>query len=286
MAIRSWLLALFLSLSPIMAETLRFAPLPMEKAETVISQYLPMLDYLETQTGFSFEIVYSPDYQALLQSFKQGEIDIAYLGPLPLVQLHLQAAHATPFVRFLNANQQGAYTCALISRENSIQQIDQIRPSHTVALTQPLSTCGYLMTATLLKRQNLSLADMQYEYTGSHANSALSVIIGQHDIGGLKTSIARQYLFHGLKILAETRPIPGFALVANTDSVTPATMTTITQSLLALHPKNSEQDANTIRRWGQHLQYGVEPATIEDYDAVMEALKHTKIPTGNTGYVD
>lgn len=68
-----------------LAETIRFAPLPMEKRETVLSRFRPLTEYLSHKLQVKIDYVYALDYAKLLDIFRRSEIDIAYLGPLPYV---------------------------------------------------------------------------------------------------------------------------------------------------------------------------------------------------------
>ena len=79
-----------------------------------------------------------------------------------------------------------------------------------IALTQPLSTCGYLSVSGLLRERKSSLEKNRYRYLNKHDAVALAIIRGEYDLGGLKTAIGKRYTHLGLKILAETPPFPGF----------------------------------------------------------------------------
>lgn len=162
------------------SSTIRFAPLPMQKAETVIRQTTPFLEHLQKETDFNFTISYSPNYDTLIQKFINGEIDIAYLGPLPYVNLHRQFPDAKPLVRFLSPEGEPDYTCCIITRSHSGITANSLFKARSAALTQHSSTCGYLITEKILRKHNLSLSkDLSYTYTGSHSNSVLSVIFGR-----------------------------------------------------------------------------------------------------------
>lgn len=257
------------------SDTIRFAPLPMQKAETVIQQYTPFLKHLEEETGTAFEISYSPNYDTLIEKFVRGEIDMAYLGPLPYVKLHRQFPYAKPLVRFLNSDGEADYTCCLIARSDSGISPLYLSQAKRVALTQPSSTCGYLITEKILRKHDLSLSNtMFYSYTGSHSNSALSVILGNADIGGLKTSIAKRYLFHGITILEESDPIPGFALIYNSKTMDSHQADLIRDSLLSKQSQTEE----SVKQWGKQLQYGVVPASHSDYAYIIKALITIMIP--------
>lgn len=253
----------------------------MQKAEMVIEQCTPLLRYLEKALGIKTEIVYTPDYDEMILRFVQGEIDIAYLGPLPYVKLHNRFPDAQPLVRFLDKDGQESYTCSLVARktnrEDNVSTI--LKQAKHISLTQPSSTCGYLMTEKMLKRHGLSLQkDKLYNYTGSHTNSILSVILGDTDVGGVKTSIAEKYLFHGLKIIETSETIPGFALVYNRQTLSKEMANKLKLALLKLHPLESPEDAAITSSWGEQMKYGTKELTHADYESVIKASDTITIP--------
>ena len=105
-------------------------------------------------------------------------------------------------------------------------------------------------------------------------------IRGQFDLGGLKTAIARKYAHLGLAILAETRPLPSFALVGNAGTLNAVDMDRIRDALARLDP--SGKDREKLQGWGDNIRYGAVPARDEDYAPVRDLLGGQSIPeTGN-----
>ena len=99
--------------------TIRFAPLPMENRESIVLQFRPMVEFLQKKLGVTIEMNFSDDYGQILEKFMTGSIDLAYLGPLPYVELRAKYPQAEPLVHFNEANGQPAYTCALVTLADS-----------------------------------------------------------------------------------------------------------------------------------------------------------------------
>lgn len=272
-----WLLVLtswWLTGTCLAGKTVRFAPLPMENRETVVKQFRPMTDYLQQCLGISIEYVYADSYADILEKFRNGEIDLAYQGPLPYVELRASHPLAEPLVHFKEASGQAAYTCALAGFADSVFSLNGLADK-TVALTQPLSTCGYLSANGLLRRHGSGLENNRYRYLGKHDAVALAVVQGEFAVGGLKTAIARKYAHLGLTILDQTAPLPSFALVANKATLKPALLDRIRQALLAIDPV---RDRAMLAGWGDNIRYGALPADNANYDVVRELLGDVKIP--------
>ncbi|MFA6021954.1 MAG: PhnD/SsuA/transferrin family substrate-binding protein [Rhodospirillales bacterium] len=251
-------------------ETLTFAPLPMETPETVVKQVKPMLTYLQKDLGVSIKIDYSSDYAEILAKFESGALDLAYLGPLPYLTLRDRVAAATPLVHFKEASGSATYTCAIVAPADAKPDLARLK-GRKVALTQPLSTCGYLSTDGLLRQAGSSLEDNQYRYLDKHDEVALAVTRGEFDLGGLKTAIGKKYAHMGLVVVAESGPLPGFALVANAKTVSKERMAQLRDALVAV-------DAETAKGWGDNIRRGSVAAFDGDYDGLRRLRRKAIIP--------
>lgn len=261
--------------TPVHAQTIRFAPLPMENRETVIKQFRPMTAYLEQRLGVSIEYVYSDNYSDIIQKFQQSQVDVAYLGPLPYVELRAAFFQAAPLVRFKETSGKTTYTCALATFADDRFDFKDAE-NRKIALTQPLSTCGYLSVSGLMRDFGNSLEKNQYRYIGKHDAVALSVIRGEFDAGGLKTAIARKYAHMGLQVVAETPPLPAFALVGNTRTLSSQLISLIRRELISLDPVG--KDKTLLSAWGDNIRFGTVMASDDDYRVVRDLQGGATIP--------
>ena len=260
------------------AETIRFAPLPMESRETVVKQYRPMVLYLEKQLNVDIEFIFFENYADIIQAFIDGQIDLAYLGPLPYVELRAKYSKAEPLVHFNEASGKPMYTCAIVTLADSLLQLRGLK-NNRFALTQPLSTCGYLSVNGLLQEQGSRLEDNRYTYLDKHDAVALAVVRGEYDAGGLKTAIGKKYSHLGLKIVAETAPMPSFGLVGNGATMPAATMQALRTALTKLDP--AAADKEMLASWGGNIRYGAVAASDKDYDPVRKFKGNAGIPTAS-----
>lgn len=272
----AFLLVLFLAFAgqrPVLAQTLYFAPLPMEQPEEVIKQFKPMLDYLEKRLGAKIEIRYSSSYAEILERFRTGQLDLAYLGPLPYVSLRDNYPQAEPLVHFLEKNGQATYSCALIGAGAKLAK--PLR-GKTFALTQPLSTCGFLAVDGMLRERGEKLENQRFRYLDKHDEVALAVASGDFEFGGVKTAIAQRYAHLGVSVLAETPPLPAFALIANSRRMSAQRIEELRQVLTGLDAKGRDQAM--LATWGAQLRHGAIAARDADYDVVRRLRQQASIP--------
>lgn len=262
----------------IASEKIRFAPLPMESLESMTQEYLPFMDFLEKNVNTPFELVYKTSYQDLISSFINGKIDLAYLGPLPYVLLKEKLPDTTPLVQFLDSEGKSNYTCSVIEFAGDPVDMSS-KKVKKVALTQPLSTCGYLSTESILNQNQYSLEQpyFDYQFIGNHIQVAEQVVLGNYQLGGLKTDIGKKYHYLGIRIVSETNPMPGFLMVANAKTLTTKQIADIKSLILSIQPHNNPDHFEQTKPWGAKIKYGAIPANDNDYNSVRERWKHTKI---------
>jgi len=257
---------------------IRFAPLPMENRESIVLQFRPMIDFLQKKLGLPIEFVFCEDYGQILDKFTAGAIDLAYLGPLPYVALRAQDPQAEPLLHFKEANGQPRYTCAVIALADAHLNLRALA-DRRIALTQPLSTCGYLAVEGLLRQQGGSLAQNSYRYLDKHDAVALAVVRGEFDAGGAKTAIVKKYAHLGLSVVAETPPFPGFGLIANRATLPEHAIKATQDALTRLDPAGADREL--LADWGEFVRYGSIVASDHDYDAVRAFKGNLEIPLRN-----
>ena len=257
---------------------IRFAPLPMENREAMVLQFRPMATFLEQRLGRPVVFDFSDSYAKILEKFLANTIDLAYLGPLPYVELRAKDDQAEPLVLFREESGQPMYTCAIVTLADQPLSLTALT-NRRIALTQPLSTCGYLAVNGLLQEHGSNLEANRYRYLDKHDAVALAVIRGEFNAGGLKTSIAKRYSHLGLQVIAETPSFPGFGLVGNRQTLAEPTLQAIRTALTGLDPAGVDQ--TLLAQWGASIRYGAVAATDADYQALRRYRGTLAIPTSN-----
>ena len=233
-----------------------FTPLPMKKAKKNIEDFLPLAEYLQEHLNIKIVFNYKSDYADILNGFKNQSIDMAFLGPLPYAILKSEYPYIKPIVSVKQKDGSVHYRCVLSKFAEDI--IDKTKPLK-VALTQPLSTCGYFMSKKLLKdKLNLDLKNQKYKYTMSHTNAVTGVLKGEFDLAGSTENIANKYKTLGMQIIAKSKPLPGFSIVVNTKTLSHEEINSLKNSLLGI----SQDD---FKLWGGKIRYGLSEADEPSY---------------------
>lgn len=246
---------------------LRAAALPLQSREATVREFSRLFRAVGEAVGRPVEFVYHDRYEAVLDDLLADRLDVAYLGPLPYVELmRRDPAAASPLVRFREADGSSTYRCALVSFPDNAVRWPGVA-GHRLAMPQALSTCGPHSAGTLLARLGgPGLDAMKTHYAGQHEIVAQQVVAGQAELGTLKESVATAYRVLGLRILATTNPLPGFVLVVR-NAALPVEQRSLLRERLMAWPTQAQ------RQWGKSIRWGLEPASDADYDTVRVLLK-------------
>lgn len=248
-----------------------FAPLPTQSKESVVEMFTPLVRYLEKALHVSIEYRFSSSYAQMLESMEAGAIDIAYLGPLPYLEIHAKRASFTPIVFFNEASKKPFYTCTIVAWDAS-KRLSEITPNDRFALTDPLSTCGYFSVERLLGGVGKSLAHQPFTYIGKHDLVALEVIKGHFEFGGIKNDMAHNYAHLGLEIVAQTEPVPAFALVVDRKRLSSERIQALEKALL-------EAEEQEYALWHKSMKYGLTRADDSAYEAIRRMQQESHVAT-------
>jgi phosphonate transport system substrate-binding protein len=245
------------------SEPLRIASLPMESRELTLAAFEPVAHYLEKQLQQSVELVFLESNQEVVEALDTGHLDIAMLGPLPFITLSAKNSQIHPLVFFRESSGKARYRCKLVAFAGDKIDITQLR-NQRVALTQPLSTCGYLGTNAILRTEaGHDLEQTDYTYYNTHEAAALAVIAGRADVAGIKDAFAFNYASLGLEVLAASDWVPAVGLFVNADQLSDEQIVKIREILLTAPERE-------YVNWGHFMRYGMQEASYTDF----ESLKH------------
>jgi len=260
------------------SHVIKFSPLPMDKSAKTFLQYKELLEYLEKETGYTYEFVYSFSYKELIDNFKKGKIDIVELGPLPFVKLKKDFEDAEPILTFKAKDGNAFYTCDLITTNKNILEFSDIKKqAKDIILTRKLSTCGYLMTEFIFNTYEESLKNIEYTYVGTHSKVLLELLLTPNSVGTVKSTILNKYQHFNFTKIAQSPPIPGFAFIANEKTVSNKKIQKIQNALLKLDPLHNKQDKELVINWSTNTKYGAVKTKADTYKFVIDAANSIQI---------
>jgi phosphonate transport system substrate-binding protein len=209
--------------------------------------YAPFLQYLSEETGRTFKIHFTSEYETTQDNFGCGITQFAALGALSHIKAH-DGCGAICLVRGLNAQGRCEYRAAIVTRPDSdIKELEDIR-GRTFCFGSFHSTQGHLIPRKMLEDANITPSDLgQYEYAGSHMDCAMAVIAGECDAGGLQDTMASALADAGkLTIVSFSDYYPSSGISANKD-IDPVLLEAVKKALLDFDPKGKH--AGNLTDW-------------------------------------
>lgn len=238
------LLSLAVNVVPIHADPLRLSvmlvPSDGGTEDGTREDWQPLFDALSFHTGYRFDIRVGQSYSAVVEAIAAGRIDIAYMGTVA----YLNARERGPVEVLAIGEMDGGafYYSGLFARtDGPVLQLMDI-PGHTLALTDPSSSSGFIYPLNALLSAGIDpLSDLGHlMLTGSHTNSLGALMQGHVDVAAAPFESYIRSVRQGtvdprkVRILARSDPIPNPPLVIS-QAVAPEVRERLRRTLHELH---------------------------------------------------
>jgi phosphonate transport system substrate-binding protein len=167
---------------------LRFSAIPDQNSTELAEKFAPLARHLSEVLDVRVEYVPSRDYQATVEMFRNGDIDLAWFGGLTGVQ----ARHLVPGARAIAQGDSDPryYSYFIANRSTRLQPSDTFPEnlgSYRFIFGSESSTSGRLMPEHFIRqatgRSPADLFDHPVGYSGSHDKTAELVASGQFEVG-------------------------------------------------------------------------------------------------------
>lgn len=255
---------------------LRVGVLPDNEPELLRKRYKPLVRYLEEAVGIPCELIVPESYEAMLESFRAGDIDLAYFGGYTFVAAH-ELAGAVPLVQRHQDRRFVSYF--LISPDHASRTLEETGGMR-FAFGSRLSTSGHLMPRHFMLEMGIEPEHFYREvlYADSHDATVYAVRDGKADVGVANSMIVQEMRNDGrlnegdVRILSESPPYADYvwAMQPGTpDHVRNAVL----DAFLALCAEDEEQQI-VLSAVGAESFF---PATVEDYDDVAAIMLELKM---------
>lgn len=173
---------------------LRFTAIPDQNSTELEEKFAPFADHLEAELGVPVEYVPARDYQAAVEMFKNGDVQLAWFGGLTGVQ-------ARAAVEGARAIAQGEadpeyYSYFIAHRDTGLERSDEF-PEEIADLSftfgSESSTSGRLMPEHFIRRETGEApGDFFSEpvgFSGSHDKTVALVESGQYEAGAVNYKV-------------------------------------------------------------------------------------------------
>jgi phosphonate transport system substrate-binding protein len=246
--------------------TYTFAVIPFYTPEKIWTLYSPFIDYLNKNTGVSWELQLYHSHDDLIADLCSGKISAALLGPAPLGRANNKCG-ATPLLAALGKDGKPSYHSVIMTNSPTVSSLKNLKGKKFGFFKG--STAAHILPAKMLKDAGLGMADIQPVFFESQDRIISALLSGEIAAAGVKETLARKFSGEGLKIIAVSPPLPNFSLCA-TPTLAAAVKQSLTSSLIRLKPLTNSKDAETVKSWDDEIKHGF---TLPDKEFLPSVMK-------------
>lgn len=255
-------------------EVIFFGVIPRDNPRIAYEKYQPIIDYLSESTPYEFELSVKKTYDDIVHALGNGEIDLAFLGPLTYLIAHKEYG-AVSMLRSITDKKESHYRSVIITKnDHSVKSLADIR-GKKFAFASMESTAGNLIPRLVLAEEGIHLKELKsYRNFNSHDSVIKWVLKGTYDAGAVRESVAEKYMPLGLKVLSTSGPIPTGPVVVGPK--TPYTVAeTVKHNLLNLN--KTEYGREVLKKADPEIKGGFIEASDFDYEHIRQLIN--KVPT-------
>lgn len=188
---------------------------PFKPATQLTEAFTPLANYLADKMGEPVSLRIAPDYEGHIDAAGRGELDIAYMGPVPYVKLVQKYGPQLLLVRQAIGGNPVFHAKIFVRADSPIRAPAELRGKR-FAFGDPHSTMSHLVPRYMLWQAGVSVNQLaSYKFVGDHVNVALGVLAGDYDAGAVKEDVYFSYESRGLRAIATSDPVSDHLFVAS-----------------------------------------------------------------------
>lgn len=262
------------TVAPVEEEPVYLGVLPRDNPRISYEKYQPLIDYLTDNTTYNFELLLKLTYDETVDALGNGDIDIAFLGPLTYLNAHAKYG-AVSILKSITDKGDSHYRSVVIVKENSpANKLSELKGKE-FAFASFESTSGNLIPRLLLAENGIHLKELKsYHNFRYHGSVVKWVLRGLYDAGAVRESVAEKYLPLGLRIMTISKPIPTGPVVVGPK--TPYAVVEAVKTAL-LNMNKTKEGKKILKKVDPELRGGFIEATDVDYENIRKMVN--KVPT-------
>ena len=259
-------------------ETFYIGGIPDQDASILQARFELLAEYLSDETDLDVQYVPSVDYSAVVTSFKQGDLHMAWYGGLTGIQARLAVPDSNALVQ--RPADQEFRAVFIAQKELGITSLADIK-GLTFTFGSESSTSGHLMPRYFLTQAGIDPeADLSaVNYSGSHDKTWKLVETGAFQTGALNRLVWESRVEAGevdldkVQVIEYSEPYYNYHWVVRGDVDTTfggGTIDEITEALLALNASNGGRDQEIMEAFQSQ---NFIPTRNENYDGLEEIAR-------------
>ncbi|HEY9080095.1 phosphate/phosphite/phosphonate ABC transporter substrate-binding protein [Magnetovibrio sp.] len=241
--------------------------IPHMAATDMAHRFKPLSDYLSQKIGRSVELKLYKHFEGLMGDIGEGKVDIAFLGPVPYIQITKRYGPVPILARTEISGLTGFHGVIFVRNDSPARTISDLRGAHFASVSR-FSTMDLLAQAMMID-VGVPISELPPQQSlGSHQNVALGVLVGDFDAGCVKQDVFDRYADRGLRKLADTSTVPEHIFATN-NHMPQQLVQALRQAFLDM---NDSAEGRSVMRQVNTEMTAMRPASDPDYDELRRLL--------------
>ena len=198
---------------PSKKDTLFFGVVSRYSPNLIYRRYQPIMDYLNNETPWHFEIKLSNSYSETIEQIVSDQVSFAFVGSYIYVNLR-DKYPIEPILKPLNQNRKAFTHSVIITNKNSKLNSPSDLKNAKIALPSKHSFSGYWFLNYQIPQLKLDHEEIDSLHFFDFQHTVVYQILkGNFDTGAVKEVVAQEFLGNELKIIGQSPPFPGAPII-------------------------------------------------------------------------
>ncbi|MDH5257702.1 MAG: PhnD/SsuA/transferrin family substrate-binding protein [Gammaproteobacteria bacterium] len=213
-------------------EPLRFGSVAMDIPAVMHKRLKPLTRYLSDELGQPVELILSPDMKSAIDAVANGNVDFAYLTPVAYLKSRRKSK--TQLVAKTVTNGKASFKLMVVTASNNqITSISDLKGKRFA-----FGDRAALLQRAIVVGAGLPMSSLgKISFLGHYDNIVRGVLVGDHDAGILKDTMAYQWENKGVRIVHSSPDLPPYNITASS-KVSPDLLAKLQRAFLRLDSKN------------------------------------------------
>lgn len=227
--------------------------LPQLSPDKTWTLYKPFIDYLNRSTDLHWELKLSNDHGHIIESICNGDISIAFLGPVHFAIAYKKCG-IKPLVVALSEDGDVYFRAAIITGDQSINSVKELK-GRSFAFGPKQTAGAYVIPRKMLEEEGITMEMISPVFYTGGDRIIDAVIRREAEAGAVREGLVKIVKHSNLKVLKLSEPIMNLAFSAS-PMLRHDTGRKFADALIRLRPLINKADSNAVKGWHLELRYG------------------------------